>query len=630
MTLATSTHATIETIASTFLQNGGETGLLLRQIDWAKHPLGPPDKWHVILQTIVSVVLGSRQPMFVCWGADHYTIYNDGYAEICGQRHPASLAEPLLDTWQEIRDVVEPMVARVYAGDSIQMDNLAVVLHTAAGAQEAHFAFSYTPLRDDTGAVLGLFCACSQTTDKVLLGHERDHERARLGMMFEQTPSFVAMMEGPDHIFRMVNPAFLQMIGHRDVIGQAAVAALPEVRLQGYIELLDQVWASGTAIRVDGAKVSLRRVAGGLLEDRFVDFVFQPMRNAEGAVTSIFAQGVDVTDRIQALSALQTSEQFLQSVLGASSDCIKVLDLDGRLTYISDGGRLVLDIPDGMDIHGKFWPSRWKDVGHEDAVKAVDAARNGVSSAFQGYADTFANNSKYWDVRVTPMLDGAGQPERILVVSRDISHLKQVEDEREQLMQELSHRLRNAFGMVQSVIGQTLRHANSLPEARETLSGRVKALADAQDILTRSVGGDMQIGAAVQAALLPYRTGEGRFVINGPDVTITGRQGLGVALALHELCTNATKYGALSGDNGEVVVQWTVQDDGTFAFDWYESGGPLVNPPAKSGFGSVLIEQIVASYFNGTASLDFNPSGVAFHLSGKIAMPAALAELNPK
>ena len=629
MTLANSIHAKIGATAPTFLQNGGATGVLLRRINWTLHPLGPPERWPVVLQTIVSVVLGSRQPMFVCWGPELHTLYNDGYAEICGARHPAGLGAPLLDMWDDIRDVIGPLVTRVFAGESIQMDDLALILHKNGAVRQAHLAFSYTPLRDDTGKVQGLFCACTDTTQEVTHTRELAHERARLGQMFEQTPSFIAIMEGPDHIFRLVNPAFLRMIGHRDVIGMEAVAALPEAGLQGYITKLDQVRATGDAIRVDSAKVSFQRVKGGLLEDRYVDFVFQPMHNAAGVVTSIFAEGVDVTDRITALSALQTSEQFLRSVLGASSDCIKVLDLDGRLTYISDRGRLVMELQDEEDIQGKLWSSLWKDAGHEDAIDAIAVANQGSNAAFQGYADTFAGNPRYWDVRVTPMLDEAGHPEWILAVSRDISYLKQIEDEREQLMQELSHRLRNAFGMVQSVIGQTLRNATSLPEARETLSGRVRALADAQDILTRSVAGDMQIDEVVQAALLPYRTGEGRFTISGPDATISGRQGLGLSLALHELCTNATKYGALSGAVGHVAVSWDVQRDGDFAFRWLECGGPSVAPPEKSGFGSVLIEKIVASYFNGSAILDFHQTGVAFHLSGKIVVSAPPAGKRP-
>ena len=451
MTLANLMPAKTETTAPSFLQNGGATGALLRQIDWTKHPLGPPERWPVILRTMIGVVLDARQPMLVCWGPDHHTLYNDAYAEICGPRHPAALAAPLLDSWHDIRDVVEPMLVRVFAGESIHMDDIALDLHENGVIREAHYTFSYTPLRSaDTGNVLGVFCVLTETTNAVMLRRELAHERARLGQIFELSPGFIAQLSGPDHVYEMVNPAYLQLIGHRDIIGKSVIDALPEIESQGMGDLLDEFFASGTGKRIDGLKVALQRVPGGALEDRYLDFVFQPMLNSAGAVTGIFAEGVDVTDRTMALAALQANEQFLRSVLGTSPDCVKVLDLEGRVTYINDGGRLLLELPDEEEILSQMWPSFWKDAGNEQAVTALASARTGSSTAFQGYAATFTGTAKYWDVRVTPMLDAAGQPERILTVSRDISYLKQVENEREHLMQELSHRLRNAFGMVHS------------------------------------------------------------------------------------------------------------------------------------------------------------------------------------
>ena len=161
------------------------------------------------------------------------------------------------------------------------------------------------------------------------------------------------------------------------------------------------------------------------------------------------------------------------------------------------------------------------------------------------------------------------------------------------------------------------------------MSGRVRALANAQDILTRSLASEMRIDEVVEAALLPHRAGEGRFVITGPVAVINGRQSLGLSLALHELATNATKYGALSEPAGTVSIGWNIQPDGTFSFHWQESDGPPVAPPARSGFGSILIEKIVATYFDGSATLDFPTSGVAFRLTGKIAPRDAADATDP-
>ena len=612
-----------------FLQNGGECGALLRQTDWSRHPLGTPDQWPVVLQTTVGIILGSPQPMYVCWGPDFHMFYNDAYAMLCGKRHPAAQSMPFAEVWHDIMETVGPLMAQVRAGESVNIDDLQLTMYRHGYPEEAHFSFSYTPMRDAGNAVVGLFCTCQEITCQVNLQRDLAHERGRLGQMFEQSPSFIAMLEGPDHIFTFANPLYMRLIGQRDVIGKPLHEAFGDATLQPYLQMLRKVYETGKAKRVDGAKISFQREPHLKPQDRYVDFVYQPVRDASGKVTGVFVDGIDVTDRLQALSDLQSSEQFLQSVLGASSDCIKVLDMDGVLIFINTGGRLAMEMHPDASLQGSHWPDQWKEPGHTDARKALAAARQGSSTTFQGYADTAAGNRRYWDVRVTPMLDAQGQADRILVVSRDITYLKRIEEEREQVMNEVSHRLKNAFGMVQSVINQTLRQAASLEQGRDVLSGRIRALAGAQDILTQSIASEMQISAVVVAALLPHYAGEDRFVIGGPVITINGRQSLGLSLALHELATNATKYGALSGDVGRVTINWDIQPDGAFSFDWQESGGPHVTQPARSGFGSVLIEKIVATYFDGAATLDFRPAGVVFRLAGVIAPPDARAIVDP-
>jgi two-component sensor histidine kinase len=267
---------------------------------------------------------------------------------------------------------------------------------------------------------------------------------------------------------------------------------------------------------------------------------------------------------------------------------------------------------------GCNWPDFWNDPGKSDALRCIAQAKLGHSTSFQGFTATFAGNVRFWDVRVTPMLDHEGRPERILAVSRDHTYLKQLEQERDYLTQELAHRLKNAFAMVQSVMSQTLRQAKSLTEGREVLSGRIQALAAAQNILTDQSSSDMKLTEVVNAALLPHRTGEGRFDISGGDARISGQQGLGLSLALHELATNARKYGALSNNVGKVLIRWQIAPDGGFEFIWTETGGPPVAPPVQTGFGSMLIEKIVATYFEGSAQLSYPVEGVQFNLSGMI------------
>ncbi len=319
-------------------------------------------------------------------------------------------------------------------------------------------------------------------------------------------------------------------------------------------------------------------------------------------------------ERDRAVESLRESEQFLRSVLASSTDCIKVLDLDAKLVFMSEGGMRVMEVSDFNDVAGCPWPDFWQGEGNLEALEAVAAAKAGRSAAFQGYADTMKGNRRYWDVQVSPIMGADGKPERILSVSRDITPLKASEEARAVLAQELAHRMKNAFAMVQAITSQTLRQAVSMEEGRLVVSQRLTALGRAQDILTRSNFTGADIREVVEAAISPHHVADERVTWSGPSMILTGQQALGLSLAIHELATNAAKYGALSNETGRVAMSWGVVD-GTFTFRWIETGGPVVAQPRSRGFGSKLIERIVASYFDGSGVIDFNPSGIEFTLT---------------
>ncbi|WP_158555180.1 GAF domain-containing protein [Fulvimarina endophytica] len=189
------------------------------------------------------------------------------------------------------------------------------------------------------------------------------------------------------------------------------------------------------------------------------------------------------------------------------------------------------------------------------------------------------------------------------------------EDGRRLLNQELAHRLKNSLAMVQAIATQTLRQAQSMEEGRDAISARLGALARAQDILTGTDFVEADIIEVVGAALAPHLTPSRRIDFGGPHGSLTAQQALGISLAIHELATNATKYGALSNETGRVCVTWGEEAE-RFVFRWIEADGPPVHPPERRGFGSKLIERIVASYFEGEGRIDFDPAGIRFQLTG--------------
>lgn len=162
-----------ERVAS--FQEAANMSTLVRDHDWSATPLGPPDAWPQALQTLVGVLLSSSQPMFLVWGPQRTTIYNDGYREILAGKHPA-LGKPFDEIWEEIwQSDLEPIVARAYAGEALHMTDIPLVMGRKGYAEETHFAFSYTPVRDESGAVQGFFCPCLEITEQVL-----EQRRARV------------------------------------------------------------------------------------------------------------------------------------------------------------------------------------------------------------------------------------------------------------------------------------------------------------------------------------------------------------------------------------------------------------------------------------------------------------------
>jgi two-component sensor histidine kinase len=197
----------------------------------------------------------------------------------------------------------------------------------------------------------------------------------------------------------------------------------------------------------------------------------------------------------------------------------------------------------------------------------------------------------------------------------EVEHRRRTEAEKELLLKEIQHRIRNTLTTVQVIARQTFRHAS--PDERRAFGARLQALAGAHDLLTRANWDQAAMTEVVQNALAPFwdRNGE-RFEISGPEVSLKAAKSLLLAMILHELGTNASKYGALSNDSGRVALSWDLADSAEparLSLEWRESGGPLVEPPRRKGFGSTLITRALESG-EGKALVDFAPTGVVYRL----------------
>jgi PAS domain S-box-containing protein len=211
--------------------------------------------------------------------------------------------------------------------------------------------------------------------------------------------------------------------------------------------------------------------------------------------------------------------------------------------------------------------------------------------------------------------------DQVAVLFTDISERKRFEEHRQMLIHELNHRVKNTLAMVQALAMQTFRDQEDIAQARETFDARLLALSSAQDILTREDAGGATIRDIVCNALAAWGSGSAPQIrCAGPEVPVRHEAALALALALHELATNASKYGALSNDSGEVTVEWLVTDNvaPVFRLEWREHDGPPVAVPAKSGFGSRLIQRVLAQELGGQVKLTFNGDGVQCHIEARL------------
>jgi PAS domain S-box-containing protein len=314
-----------------FINGGGDMGRSIRDYDWTRTPLGAPAFWSQSLKTLVELMLASTQPMFMGWGADMTWLYNDAFVPILGRKHPAALGMPALEVWAEAKESLAPMFARVFAGEAVHRDDIELMLDRRGRLEEAHFAFSYTPARNEGGVVAGLFGVCIETTERVLAERGLLAATERQRKLFEQAPGFITVMRGPEHVFEFANHAYNRLVGNRELLGKSIREAFPELVGQGFFELLDRVYATGE--RYVAHQVSVRLgVAGTVPVERFLDFIYEPIVDEAGRISGIFVEGHDVTEVHFAQEALRIRERR-QALMLQLNDRLRDLEDEGDLSY---------------------------------------------------------------------------------------------------------------------------------------------------------------------------------------------------------------------------------------------------------------------------------------------------------
>lgn len=287
----------------TFL-GGGEAGKILRDLDWSQTPLGPPGDWPQSLMTLVRVMLNAGQPMFIAWGPERILLYNDGYSEMLGARHPAAFARPFFESWPEVRETVGSLMDRVFDGEPIHMEDLKLTLHRNGYPEETHFAFSYTPVPDERGDIVGLFCACTETTVRVI-GERRQvaeakRERDRL---FEMSRDLfgVATFDG---YLTSINPAWSRQLGrsNEELLAKPFSEIIHPDDLARTAEVVATL-RSGKAVHQ--FHVRLLRADGTAIA-----FAWSAVPEADAASGSFYTVGRDITEDLRREEALRQGHKM--------------------------------------------------------------------------------------------------------------------------------------------------------------------------------------------------------------------------------------------------------------------------------------------------------------------------------
>jgi PAS domain S-box-containing protein len=311
---------------------------LIRAFDWAQTALGPLDGWPQSLKTATALLVLSPVPIVLLWGDDGYMIYNDAYSAFAGGRHPDCLGRKVREAWPEISEFSDHVMTVGMSGGALSYKDRQFVLNRSGTPETIWLNLDYSPVLGDDGEPAGVIAIVVETTASVQAQRQLIDEREQFARLFDQAPSFIALLTGPDHRIELANPGYHKLVGHRPIIGKTVAEALPDAAAQGYLRLLDDVYRSGTAYSATGAKYNAQTEPGGRIAQRYVDFVFQPILDAEGVVSGIFVEGVDVTARMEGEASLRDNETRNRQILDSAIDyAIIAVDRKGLVTRWNSG-----------------------------------------------------------------------------------------------------------------------------------------------------------------------------------------------------------------------------------------------------------------------------------------------------
>lgn len=319
-----------------FLPATDETSRLILAFPWDTTSLGPIEGWPTVLKTTVALIMATPAPIVTLWGEDGYMIYNDAYRVFAGGRHPVLLGSKVREGWPEVADFNDNVMKVGLAGGTLSYQDQELTLHRSGQPEQVWMNLDYSPIRDQDGAIAGVMSVVVETSSKVKAERHVRAERERLNTMFEQAPGFICLLDGAEHRYSLANEAYRALTGNRPLLGLPVAQAVPELAERGIVEVLDRCFAEGTTFRAEGVELTLRNPGLDAPAHFFIDFMLQPLRDANGAVFATFVEGNDVTERVSAERALRASEARFRTFAQAMPNHVWAAREDGSVEWIND------------------------------------------------------------------------------------------------------------------------------------------------------------------------------------------------------------------------------------------------------------------------------------------------------
>lgn len=457
---------------------------------------------------------------------------------------------------------------------------------------------SGAPLKDEAGRVTGGIHLLIDLPDR----KEADLASARLAAIVSCSQDAI-VGKTLDGVVTSWNEGATRIFGYRpeEMIGQSIRRIIPPELQTEEDEILRRLRRGERIEHFETVRIAK--------DGRRIDLsiTVSPVRDSRGALVGASKVGRDITERKRA----EAASSRLAAIISSSDDAIVSKDLDGVVMSWNDGARRIFGY-EAAEIVGRSIRQIIPAELQQEEDEILARIRRGERIE---HFDTvrIAKDGQRIDVSLTisPILDGAGRVIGASKIARDVRERKRGEELQRLLFNELNHRVKNTLATIQAIASQSMRRATGPAEFVASFNGRVDALARAHDLLVRQRMEGASIAELVRDQVVIGPEDDGRVTCSGPGVVLDSRMAVQLALVLHELATNARKYGALSVAEGALSVTWRVDlsPGRVLRLEWRERGVPNLQAPQRRGFGTRLIERSLEAN-SGEVALDFGADGL--------------------